>query len=111
MQRKYPQIYKTADRLLINPEEIDVIARDFIISAKRMGYDTLLLVTVLIYLTLHRSHPVYCKVNIHPCCAYSFTLATPVARQLRQGSCISIESFTGSQEDQHSRRSRVRAVG
>lgn len=34
IQRKYPQIYKTTDRLAIKPEEIDVIARDFIISAK-----------------------------------------------------------------------------
>lgn len=34
MQRKYPQIYKTTDRLLIKPEDIDVVARDFIISAK-----------------------------------------------------------------------------
>lgn len=34
VQRKYPQIYKTTDRLLIKPEEIDVVARDFIISAK-----------------------------------------------------------------------------
>lgn len=34
VQRKYPQIYKTSDRLVIKPEEIEVIAKDFIISAK-----------------------------------------------------------------------------
>lgn len=32
VQRTYPQIYKTNDRLLIKPEEISVTARDFVIS-------------------------------------------------------------------------------
>lgn len=39
IQRKYPQIYKTSDRLAIKPAEIDVIARDFIISAKSKQLD------------------------------------------------------------------------
>lgn len=34
MQRTYPQIYKSTDRLLIKPEEISVSARDFVLSAK-----------------------------------------------------------------------------
>ena len=34
VQRKYPQIYKRPERLVIKPEEIHVVARDFIISAK-----------------------------------------------------------------------------
>jgi SpoVK/Ycf46/Vps4 family AAA+-type ATPase len=39
VQRKYPQIYKTADRLLIKPEEITVVPKDFMISAKRETFD------------------------------------------------------------------------
>ena len=35
MQRAYPQIYKSNDRLLIQPESIDVQARDFVVAAKR----------------------------------------------------------------------------
>lgn len=34
VQRTYPQIYKTNDRLLIKPETIEVTARDFVISQK-----------------------------------------------------------------------------
>jgi SpoVK/Ycf46/Vps4 family AAA+-type ATPase len=34
VQRRYPQIYKTSDRLLIDPESINVSARDFVLSAK-----------------------------------------------------------------------------
>jgi SpoVK/Ycf46/Vps4 family AAA+-type ATPase len=34
VQRQYPQIYKRPERLVIKPEEISVVARDFIISAK-----------------------------------------------------------------------------
>lgn len=34
VQRTYPQIYKTNDRLLIKPETIDVTARDFVVSQK-----------------------------------------------------------------------------
>lgn len=34
VQRRYPQIYKTNDRLLIRPETINVTARDFMISLK-----------------------------------------------------------------------------
>ncbi|KAI5478471.1 AAA family ATPase [Pseudohyphozyma bogoriensis] len=36
VQRTYPQIYKTNDRLVIKPETIDVTARDFIISQKNL---------------------------------------------------------------------------
>jgi SpoVK/Ycf46/Vps4 family AAA+-type ATPase len=36
VQRRYPQIYKSKERLLINPESIDVTARDFVISAKSL---------------------------------------------------------------------------
>ncbi|GAA5878836.1 hypothetical protein JCM1840_000730 [Sporobolomyces johnsonii] len=36
VQRTYPQIYKTNDRLLIKPETIEVTARDFVISQKNM---------------------------------------------------------------------------
>ena len=35
VQRRYPQIYKSSDRLLIQPESIDVKARDFVIATKR----------------------------------------------------------------------------
>ena len=34
MQRRYPQIYKSNDRLLLKPETIDVKLRDFMISVK-----------------------------------------------------------------------------
>jgi len=34
VQRTYPQIYKTNDRLVIKPESIEVTARDFIVSQK-----------------------------------------------------------------------------
>lgn len=34
MKRRYPQIYKSNDRLLLKPETIDVQARDFMISVK-----------------------------------------------------------------------------
>lgn len=34
VQRTYPQIYKSNDRLLIKPEHIGVTARDFVLSAK-----------------------------------------------------------------------------
>lgn len=37
VQRTYPQIYKTNDRLVIKPETIDVTARDFIVSQKSKG--------------------------------------------------------------------------
>ena len=34
VQRTYPQIYKTNERLVIEPKTIDVTARDFIVSQK-----------------------------------------------------------------------------
>jgi hypothetical protein len=34
IQRRYPQIYKTNDRLLLEPESISVQAKDFMISIK-----------------------------------------------------------------------------
>lgn len=34
IQRRYPQIYKTNDRLLLEPESISVQAKDFMISVK-----------------------------------------------------------------------------
>lgn len=34
VQRQYPQIYKTSDRLVIKPETIQVTARDFVLSSK-----------------------------------------------------------------------------
>ena len=34
VQRSYPQIYKSTDRLLIKPENIKVTARDFVVSQK-----------------------------------------------------------------------------
>ncbi|MBW0501045.1 hypothetical protein O181_040760 [Austropuccinia psidii MF-1] len=36
VQRKYPQIYKTNKRLVIEPKEIDIIARDFTLAQKRL---------------------------------------------------------------------------
>ncbi|GAA6004429.1 hypothetical protein JCM10207_000723 [Rhodosporidiobolus poonsookiae] len=36
VQRTYPQIYKTNDRLLIKPESIGVTARDFVLSQKNL---------------------------------------------------------------------------
>ncbi|KAL8286687.1 hypothetical protein RQP46_004215 [Phenoliferia psychrophenolica] len=36
VQRTYPQIYKTNERLVIDPKTIDVTARDFIISQKNL---------------------------------------------------------------------------
>jgi SpoVK/Ycf46/Vps4 family AAA+-type ATPase len=34
VQRRYPQIYKSNDRLLLKPESIEVELRDFMISVK-----------------------------------------------------------------------------
>ncbi len=34
VQRTYPQIYKSRDRLLVEPENIRVLPRDFMISVK-----------------------------------------------------------------------------
>ena len=34
IQRRYPQIYKTSDRLLLKPESIQVQAKDFILSVQ-----------------------------------------------------------------------------
>ncbi|KAA1110887.1 hypothetical protein PGT21_033552 [Puccinia graminis f. sp. tritici] len=36
VQRKYPQIYKTSDRLVIDPQSIDVVPRDFTIAQKHL---------------------------------------------------------------------------
>lgn len=36
VQRRYPQIYKSKEKLLIDPKQIDVIPKDFMISIKRM---------------------------------------------------------------------------
>ncbi|GAA96394.1 hypothetical protein E5Q_03061 [Mixia osmundae IAM 14324] len=36
VQRKYPQIYKTPQRLMIKPETIEISARDFVIAAERL---------------------------------------------------------------------------
>lgn len=36
VQRRYPQIYKSNDRLLLKPETIDVKLRDFMISVKKL---------------------------------------------------------------------------
>ncbi|PLW20174.1 hypothetical protein PCASD_17518 [Puccinia coronata f. sp. avenae] len=36
VQRKYPQIYKTSDRLVIDPSSIDVAPRDFTIAQKHL---------------------------------------------------------------------------
>ncbi|KAI5120735.1 hypothetical protein M0805_006441 [Coniferiporia weirii] len=36
VQRRYPQIYKSSDRLLLKPETIGVQARDFMISVKKL---------------------------------------------------------------------------
>ena len=38
IQRRYPQIYKSNDRLLVKPENIGVQARDFMISVKSELY-------------------------------------------------------------------------
>ena len=40
VQRRYPQIYKSNDRLLIEPETIEVSARDFVLSAKSARCDS-----------------------------------------------------------------------
>ena len=34
IQRRYPQVYQSQDRLLLKPETIDVGLRDFMISIK-----------------------------------------------------------------------------
>lgn len=34
IQRRYPQIYSSTDRLLLNPESITVGAKDFMMSVK-----------------------------------------------------------------------------
>ena len=34
IQRQYPQVYKTTDRLLLKPETIGIGLRDFMISIK-----------------------------------------------------------------------------
>jgi SpoVK/Ycf46/Vps4 family AAA+-type ATPase len=34
VQRRYPQIYKTTERLLLKPDTIEVGLRDFMISIK-----------------------------------------------------------------------------
>ena len=36
VQRRYPQIYKSNDRLLLKPESIEVELRDFMLSVKSM---------------------------------------------------------------------------
>ena len=36
VQRRYPQIYKSNDRLLLKPETIEVELRDFMISVKSL---------------------------------------------------------------------------
>ncbi|KAG0150225.1 hypothetical protein CROQUDRAFT_652646 [Cronartium quercuum f. sp. fusiforme G11] len=36
VQRRYPQIYKSTDRLVIDPKNIDVVARDFTIAQKHL---------------------------------------------------------------------------
>ncbi|KAG2108220.1 uncharacterized protein F5147DRAFT_536874, partial [Suillus discolor] len=36
IQRRYPQIYQSSDRLLLKPETISVTFRDFMISIKSM---------------------------------------------------------------------------
>lgn len=38
VQRRYPQIYKSTDRLLLKPETINVGLRDFMISIKSTFY-------------------------------------------------------------------------
>ena len=38
VQRRYPQIYKSADRLVLKPETIDVQLRDFMISVQSKGF-------------------------------------------------------------------------
>jgi SpoVK/Ycf46/Vps4 family AAA+-type ATPase len=34
VQRKYPQIYSSTDKLLVDPKTINVIARDFMIATE-----------------------------------------------------------------------------
>ncbi|KAJ6013996.1 Tat-binding [Penicillium herquei] len=36
VQRKYPQIYKSEKKLIINPKHIDVLPKDFMIAVKKM---------------------------------------------------------------------------
>lgn len=36
VQRRYPQIYASADRLVVKPESVRVEARDFMVSVKKM---------------------------------------------------------------------------
>ncbi|EGO27068.1 hypothetical protein SERLADRAFT_381230 [Serpula lacrymans var. lacrymans S7.9] len=36
IQRRYPQIYQSSDRLLLKPETIGINLRDFMISVKSM---------------------------------------------------------------------------
>jgi ATPase family AAA domain-containing protein 2 len=38
VQRRYPQIYKSNDRLLLKPESIEVGLRDFMISIKSQSH-------------------------------------------------------------------------
>lgn len=39
VQRRYPQIYKSSDRLVIEPKNINVVARDFTIAQKRRCHE------------------------------------------------------------------------
>ena len=36
VQRRYPQIYTSTDKLVVDPKSINVIARDFMIATESM---------------------------------------------------------------------------
>ena len=50
VQRRYPQIYTSTDKLVVDPKSINVIARDFMIATESMFS--------VFALTDTRNHPV-----------------------------------------------------
>ena len=76
VQRRYPQIYKSNDRLLLQPESIEVGLRDFMISIKSLHYHIYLTILYSLYfsqnwslLPLVRRPPPHrhCRPNLYHC--------------------------------------------
>lgn len=110
VQRTYPQIYKTNDRLVIMPQKIDVTARDFVISQKST-FDHLL-ASLLPALDSCRSkprrpHSIVSASNVVVCRSPSSATRSFARRWSRSCQGCAQEGLARSEEGQRARRSRV----
>lgn len=79
IQRRYPQVYKSTDRLLLKPETIEVGLRDFMISIKS---ESNLLRTAVVLVFLLRNCPFVCTFFLVCSLAFAGSVWTTAGRYI-----------------------------